>query len=72
MSASRAFSDPPSLLTQAQSALVEQLTTHLDGAGLWWLSGYAAGLARAQATPALRPTLVPSTEPQSAPTLTIV
>lgn len=72
MSASPEFSATPSMLTQAQSALVEQLTTHLDGAGLWWLSGYAAGLARAQATPTLRPTLVPSTEPQSAPTLTIV
>lgn len=72
MSASPAFSAPPSLLTQAQSALVEQLTTNLDGAGLWWLSGYAAGLARAQTLPAARPVAVPVTEAQPAPTLTIV
>ena len=72
MSASPAFSDPPSLLTQAQSALVEQLTTNLDGAGLWWLSGYAAGLARAQMLSVARPVAVPVADAQAAPTLTIV
>jgi sulfite reductase (NADPH) flavoprotein alpha-component len=72
MSASPAFSAPPSLLSPAQSDLVETLTASLDGAGLWWLSGYAAGLARAQALPAARPVAVPAADAQPAPTLTIV
>jgi len=28
---------PPSLLSQEQAVLLEQLTGGLDGAGLWWL-----------------------------------
>ncbi|QSX78380.1 assimilatory sulfite reductase (NADPH) flavoprotein subunit [Agrilutibacter solisilvae] len=52
MSAFPAVSTPPSLLSQEQAALLERLTHGLDGAGLWWLSGYAAGLARAQGLPA--------------------
>ncbi|TWI09488.1 assimilatory sulfite reductase (NADPH) flavoprotein subunit [Aerolutibacter ruishenii] len=72
MSALPAFSAPPSLLSPAQSDLVETLTTSLDGAGLWWLSGYAAGLARAQALPTTRPMAVPAADAQPAPTLTIV
>ncbi|GAB3747686.1 diflavin oxidoreductase [Lysobacter olei] len=72
MSASPALSAPPSLLTQAQATLVEQLTTSLDGAGLWWLSGYAAGLARTHALAPLRPVVVASPDAPPAPTLTIV
>lgn len=72
MSASPAFSAPPSLLSPAQSDLVETLTSSLDGAGLWWLSGYAAGLARSHTLPAARPVAVPAAEAQPAPTLTIV
>lgn len=41
----------PAPLTDAQAGLLTQLTDGLDGAGLWWLSGYAAGLARGQARP---------------------
>lgn len=63
---------PPSLLSQEQAALLDQLTGGLDGAGLWWLSGYAAGLARAQALPAPRPSAVSVTEAQPAGQLTIV
>ena len=72
MSASPAFSAPPSLLSAAQSDLVETLTASLDGAGLWWLSGYAAGLARAHALPAARPVAVAMADVQPAPSLTIV
>jgi sulfite reductase (NADPH) flavoprotein alpha-component len=38
----------PGLLTQEQAQLVTRLTESLDAARLWWLSGYAAGLAQAQ------------------------
>lgn len=41
-----AFALPP--LSQEQSLLLARLAESLDGSGLWWLSGYAAGLARAQ------------------------
>ncbi|QNP41155.1 assimilatory sulfite reductase (NADPH) flavoprotein subunit [Lysobacter solisilvae (ex Woo and Kim 2020)] len=63
---------PPSLLSQEQAALLEQLTGGLDGAGLWWVSGYAAGLARSQSLPASRPAAVPAMEAQAAARLTIV
>ncbi|HEV8695388.1 MAG TPA: assimilatory sulfite reductase (NADPH) flavoprotein subunit [Lysobacter sp.] len=63
---------PPSLLSQDQAALLERLTGSLDGAGLWWLSGYAAGLARAQVLPSARPAAVVATDVQAAPQLTIV
>lgn len=72
MSASPALTAPPSLLSQDHVALLTRLTDGLDGAGLWWLSGYAAGLARAQALPATRPVAAPVGEIQAAPTLTIV
>ncbi|KAB8188355.1 assimilatory sulfite reductase (NADPH) flavoprotein subunit [Lysobacter maris] len=45
-------SPAPAPLTDAQSGLLTRLTDDLDGAGLWWISGYAAGLARARALPA--------------------
>jgi sulfite reductase (NADPH) flavoprotein alpha-component len=37
----------PGLLTQEQAVLLAQLTASLDAPRLWWLSGYAAGLAQA-------------------------
>ncbi|MDQ3228533.1 MAG: assimilatory sulfite reductase (NADPH) flavoprotein subunit [Pseudomonadota bacterium] len=60
---------PP--LSFDQATLLSRLTEGLDGAGLWWLSGYAAGLARSHAAPA-RPVAVPASESQAAQTLTIV
>ncbi|MFC5569684.1 assimilatory sulfite reductase (NADPH) flavoprotein subunit [Lysobacter yangpyeongensis] len=62
----------PPLFSPEQATLLEQLTGTLDGSGLWWLSGYAAGLARSQAVPVVRPAAVPATEPQPATRLTIV
>ncbi|GAB2624755.1 assimilatory sulfite reductase (NADPH) flavoprotein subunit [Novilysobacter erysipheiresistens] len=41
-------STPPTPLSRDQADLLHRLTERLDGAGLWWLSGYAAGLARGQ------------------------
>ncbi len=71
MSASTALTAPPSLLSQDRAVLLAGLTDGLDGAGLWWLSGYAAGLARAQVLPS-RSTAVPVAETHTAQTLTIV
>ena len=45
MSAS-ALALPP--LSEDQSQLLARLAEGLDGSGLWWLSGYAAGLAHAR------------------------
>jgi sulfite reductase (NADPH) flavoprotein alpha-component len=72
MSAVPAVTVPPSLLSQEQAVLLEQLTGGLDGAGLWWLSGYAAGLARSHALPVARPSALAVAEPQAASQLTIV
>lgn len=63
---------PLSLLSQEQAALLDRLTGGLDGSGLWWLSGYAAGLARSHSPGAARPTAVPTAETQASPQLTIV
>ena len=63
---------PPSLLSQEQAVLLEQLTGGLDGAGLWWLSGYAAGLARSHVLPVPRPSALGVAETQTASRLTIV
>jgi sulfite reductase (NADPH) flavoprotein alpha-component len=72
MSAYPAVSAPPSLLSQDQAALLERLTGSLDSAGLWWLSGYTAGLARAQVLPSARPAALVAAETQTEPRLTIV
>jgi sulfite reductase (NADPH) flavoprotein alpha-component len=61
---------PPSLLSREQALLLEQLTGGLDGAGLWWLSGYAAGLARTHTLPANRAAAL--AEAQPAAQLTII
>ena len=36
---------PLSPLPEDKAPLLAQLTDGLDGSALWWLSGYAAGLA---------------------------
>ena len=61
---------PVPLLSREQAALLEQLTGGLDGAGLWWLSGYAAGLARHAG--AARVPALPAVEALPAARLTIV
>lgn len=62
---------PPPLLSQDQASLLARLTDGLDGASLWWLSGYTAGLARSQVLPA-HPLAVPATDVQATLQLTIV
>lgn len=42
---------PPSPLPDERKALLARTVEGLDGASLWWLSGYAAGLAQAQGHP---------------------
>lgn len=66
-----AAASPAPPLSSDQANLLSRLTEGLDGAGLWWLSGYAAGLARSHAVPG-RPMAVPAAETQIAQTLTIV
>lgn len=61
---------PP--LPEPRLALLAQLTEGLDPMGLWWISGYAAGLAQAQpAASAARPrALAPA--PESAFRITVI
>lgn len=73
MSASPASLLPPGQpLSADQAALLDRLTTGLDASGLWWLSGYAAGLARAGALPTVRAVVPPTAEAAASSTLTIV
>ncbi|MCF7222450.1 assimilatory sulfite reductase (NADPH) flavoprotein subunit [Marilutibacter chinensis] len=71
-------SPAPAPLTDEQSGLLTRLTDGLDGAGLWWISGYAAGLARAQAPAARMATslattaVLPAADATPASPLTIV
>lgn len=58
-------------LSADQSLMLDRLTEGLDSAGLWWLSGYAAGLARG-ASPAARTVIAAAAETQAASTLTVV
>src|SRR5687768_14047396 len=48
-------------LAADQLAAVERALLGLESSALWWVSGYAAGLATAQRAPALR--AVPSAAP---------
>lgn len=58
-------------LSEAQLAAVDRIADELDAAGLAWLSGYAAGLARGRAgTNGVPAAAVPAAAP--APPLTIV
>ncbi|CAN7466577.1 assimilatory sulfite reductase (NADPH) flavoprotein subunit [Pseudoxanthomonas sp. LjRoot143] len=68
----------PIPLAEERRALLAQAVAGLDGASLWWVSGYAAGLAQAQlapqASPATPPTkaVAPAVATQAAQRLTIV
>lgn len=72
MSAIPAPLPPAQPLSPDQATLLERLTDGLDSAGLWWVSGYAAGLARAGAIPALRTPVAPAVGVEPAATLTVV
>jgi sulfite reductase (NADPH) flavoprotein alpha-component len=46
------LSVPVGVLSQGQATLLGQLTEQLDASRLWWLSGYAAGLAQGRVSQA--------------------
>ena len=48
---------PPSPLPEDRKALLTRLVDGLDGNSLWWLSGFAAGLAQGTSPTAL--TVIP-------------
>ena len=62
---------PAQPLSAEQFAQLDRLTEGLDSAGLWWLSGYAAGLARG-ATPVARAVATAVADTQVSPLLTVV
>lgn len=68
----------PIPLAEERRALLAQAVAGLDGASLWWVSGYAAGLAQAQLAPQTAPTtaspkaIAPAAGTQTAQRLTIV
>ena len=68
----------PIPLAEERRALLAQAVAGLDGASLWWVSGYAAGLAQAQLPPqgasatTLPKAIAPATGTQAAQRLTIV
>ncbi len=60
-------------LTEAQLALVHSVTETLDGTGLAWLSGYAAGIAHGRAAPAsVAPARAPDALAAGSTPLTVV
>ena len=59
-------------LTEAQLLRVHELADELDGTGLAWLSGYAAGIARGRSAPASRTAAHPVEAAASAHALSIV
>lgn len=60
---------PPTPLSTEQGRLLARLTDGLDSAGLWWLSGYAAGLARVPAAAEADPAPAPSADARPATVL---
>jgi sulfite reductase (NADPH) flavoprotein alpha-component len=58
---------PPLPLSTEQADALHRLTRDLDGARLWWLSGYAAGLAQGQPVPAVAAIAAGATAPAAAP-----
>jgi sulfite reductase (NADPH) flavoprotein alpha-component len=67
----------PIPLAEERRALLAQAVAGLDGASLWWISGYTAGLAQAQLAPAAHAApqplaVVPAAGPQAGQRLTIV
>lgn len=71
MSASLSAAHPaPGPLSPQQSSELERLVAGLDAAGLWWVAGYSAGLARASGP--TRAAGAPAQEWSAAPAVTIV
>ena len=72
MSAQLQAPSPPALLSGEKPVLLARLVEGLDAPALWWLSGYAAGLAQHPSAPAL--SLLPGgvTDAATSPRLTIV
>ncbi|MEO8366492.1 MAG: assimilatory sulfite reductase (NADPH) flavoprotein subunit [Pseudoxanthomonas sp.] len=60
----------PSPLPEERKALLARVVEGLDGPSLWWLSGYAAGLAHGNPTPHLA--ILPGGAAQASQRLTIV
>jgi len=60
----------PSPLPEERKALLARVVEGLDSASLWWLSGYAAGLAQGQGGPQLA--ILPGGATQAGQRLTIV
>lgn len=65
-------SPSPLPFSDEEAALLARLTEGLDRDRLWWLSGYAAGLARSERGPARALQAVPATQAEAATPLTIV
>ncbi|KGM56914.1 NADP oxidoreductase [Lysobacter arseniciresistens ZS79] len=61
----------PHPLSPDQAQVLDRLTGGLDANGLWWLSGYMAGLARSHAAPSLAVAADVAPVPATAP-LTVV
>ncbi|MGV8960998.1 MAG: assimilatory sulfite reductase (NADPH) flavoprotein subunit [Stenotrophomonas sp.] len=72
MTAAAAASAPPSPLPEDRNALLSRLVDGLEANHLWWLSGFAAGLAQGHPPPSLA--IVPSghTEAPSDARLTVL
>jgi len=62
----------PVPLSADQADLLKRLTQDLDTQRLWWLSGYAAGLANAQAGALAADATLPATAQRPSPRMTIV
>ncbi|MBD9470021.1 assimilatory sulfite reductase (NADPH) flavoprotein subunit [Pseudoxanthomonas sp. PXM01] len=60
----------PIPLAEERRALLAQAVAGLDGASLWWVSGYAAGLAQAQLAPVASPAALPKAPSPAASTPT--
>ena len=60
----------PSPLPEERKALLARVVEGLDGPGLWWLSGYAAGLAQGHQAPQLA--VLPGGAAQASQRLTVV
>lgn len=63
---------PPPSLSQDQAVQLARLAEGLDADGLWWLSGYAAGLATRAAAAPRAAGVAPAAEAQAAGRLCIV
>jgi sulfite reductase (NADPH) flavoprotein alpha-component len=62
---------PVTPLDEERTAQLARLVQDLDAGGLWWLSGYAAGLAQGRG-PGAPASLPPATEAATGPRLSIV